>query len=367
MARARETPLMRAPIRRWTHRVLALLGGVAVALIVGEGSLRLQRFLWSDGEAAELGWARMPSPVPYAGDCATQEEQSLLGDILWPTSDLDVVFRLIPNLDTCFKGARLRTNAEALRAERSYDRGRQAGADRILLLGDSQAFGWGVSYGQTVGAQLARELESRGRDRVEVINVAVPGYNTYQQAALLESVGSDYAPDCILVLFTSNDLALPFFLLRDVAVPARNRSLLLARIEQLTGSKRWFRFAAQEHLNYVVETDIERVPEGYRHMVGLDGYRAALRRMTTVAGGVPVVNSAELSELDPEVASEIVRMQDELGIVHLPLTWTRHRVYQLDPPLDPHPTPAAHRLLASALADALAEQKLCRAAESGGP
>ena len=314
---------MRAAIRRWTYRLLALLGGVLTALAVGEGALRVHHAAADREGLPELSWVRQPAPPPFGGDCATQAEQSELGDILWPSRDLDVVFRLIADLDTCFRGERLRTNTEALRAERSYERRRRPGVDRILLLGDSQAFGWGVSYRRTLGVQLARTLEATGRERVEVINAAVPGFNTYQQAALLERAGIAYSPDCVLVLFTSNDLALPFFLLKDAAVPERNRSLLWTRLERLMGSKRWFRFAAAEQLDFVTESELERVPEGYRHMVGLDGYRAALRRMAAVAGGVPVVNVAELSELSPEVAAAVVELQAELGIVHLATTWPR--------------------------------------------
>lgn len=307
----------------------------------------------------ELDWVRRPSPPDFGGDCATQPEQAGLGDILWPADHLDMVYRLIGDLDTCFRRVRLRTNSEGLRAERSYRIPKPAGATRILLLGDSQAFGWGVSERQTVAARLEDRLEARDAGPVEVINAAVPGYNAYQEAALLERIGMAYEPDCVLVLFTSNDLALPFFLLKDVAVPARRRSLLLMRLEQLSGSKRWFRFASEDLIGYVQESELERVPEGYRKMVGIEGYRAALTRMASVTGDVPLGNVAELSELSPQLGREITEVQEQLGVVHLPMSWPRQRRFQLDPESDPHPNPAAHRSLADRLARALVEGGLC--------
>lgn len=351
--------------RRWTYRLLALLGGVGAALLAGEGVLRVQHALSEKGESPELGWAHRPIPPEFGGDCATQPEQAELGDILWPAEDPDLVYRLIGGLDTCFRGVRLRTNPEGLRAQNSYSLAKPPGVARILVLGDSQAFGWGLPERQTVAARLTEQLEKRGFGPVEVINTAVPGYGAYQEAALLERIGMRYQPDCVLVLFTSNDLALPFFLLEDVAMPARSRSLLLARLERLAGAKRWFRRAPDDMIGFITETDIDRVPEAYRHMVGIEGYRAALGRMVAVAGEVPIVNAAEFSELSPEIGEELAELQESLGIVHLPITWPRHRRFQLDPETDPHPNRAAHRLFAVELAGALLERGLCRAPPQG--
>ena len=60
---------------------------------------------------------------------------------------------------------------------------------RILVLGDSYAFGWGVQENQT----YARQLEEMARKRyphtpIEVVNAGIPGYSIYQQRAMLESL-----------------------------------------------------------------------------------------------------------------------------------------------------------------------------------
>jgi hypothetical protein len=56
--------------------------------------------------------------------------------------------------------------------------------DPILLVGDSFVFGIGVPEEQTIGARLGGALG----DRVEVLNLGVPGYSTRQYRLRLESI-----------------------------------------------------------------------------------------------------------------------------------------------------------------------------------
>lgn len=72
---------------------------------------------------------------------------------------------------------------------------------RILLLGDSVAFGYGVADEDT----FAAALEARG---YEVINLAVPGYGTDQALLRLQYEGVAYRPDVVLLHFCAhNDFA----------------------------------------------------------------------------------------------------------------------------------------------------------------
>jgi lysophospholipase L1-like esterase len=75
------------------------------------------------------------------------------------------------------------------------------GTFRIVVLGASTTFGFGVNEGETWPARLERILNERGGPRVEVLNLAVNGYNPYNEAALLADRGLAYQPDLVLVEF----------------------------------------------------------------------------------------------------------------------------------------------------------------------
>ncbi len=67
-------------------------------------------------------------------------------------------------------------------------------ARRVLVLGDSSFFGHGVSDDQTLGAVLEQEL-----DRVEVLNLGVPGYSSEQIRTQMEEVGWALEPDLLVL------------------------------------------------------------------------------------------------------------------------------------------------------------------------
>jgi len=76
---------------------------------------------------------------------------------------------------------------------------------RILVLGDSVAYGPGLNLDETFDNQLERLLTERLHQPVEALNMAVPGYNSVQQALLLERRGLDLGADLVLVAWTTND------------------------------------------------------------------------------------------------------------------------------------------------------------------
>ncbi|RMD99393.1 MAG: SGNH/GDSL hydrolase family protein [Deltaproteobacteria bacterium] len=83
---------------------------------------------------------------------------------------------------------------------------------RILVLGDSVTFGFGVAQEDTYPRRLEQALQARFPDRrVEVINAGVGGYSIYNETGWMEEYGMSLAPDAVLVGFCMNDVDDPYF------------------------------------------------------------------------------------------------------------------------------------------------------------
>ena len=79
------------------------------------------------------------------------------------------------------------------------------GVRRVLSLGDSFAWGASVEFEDAYPQRLERALTRRRHETWEVVNLALPGMATIDQAAQLAKEGEAYAPDVVLLGFVLND------------------------------------------------------------------------------------------------------------------------------------------------------------------
>ncbi len=77
---------------------------------------------------------------------------------------------------------------------------RREGTYRIVLHGDSEAFGWGVSAAETMAARM-EELDPS----LKVLNRGVPGYNIEAIAEHLRATIREDRPDLVIYLMNKND------------------------------------------------------------------------------------------------------------------------------------------------------------------
>jgi hypothetical protein len=89
-------------------------------------------------------------------------------------------------------------NGQGLRDDRQI--GARGDRFRIATYGDSQAFGWSVALDET----FQRRMEVID-DRVEVLNLAVPGYNIADSNEHMERTLAAFDPDLVIFLGTEND------------------------------------------------------------------------------------------------------------------------------------------------------------------
>jgi len=80
---------------------------------------------------------------------------------------------------------------------------------RIVLLGDSVAFGLGVNQDRIFAHLLERQLRERTGQPWDVANLAVFAYNTADELAALKEDGLPLRPELVIVQFVMNDFSIP--------------------------------------------------------------------------------------------------------------------------------------------------------------
>jgi lysophospholipase L1-like esterase len=124
--------------------------------------------------------------------------------------DPDLQFSIRPNAKTELARSDFKIEVESnALGFRDVDRGPKGAALRVLALGDSFVFGWGVERDDTFEVRMER-MQAAGSDarRLEVVNAGVPGYNLYQSVLALEKKGWQVEPDAILLgAFIQNDFS----------------------------------------------------------------------------------------------------------------------------------------------------------------
>ncbi|MEZ6019759.1 MAG: SGNH/GDSL hydrolase family protein [Planctomycetota bacterium] len=95
---------------------------------------------------------------------------------------------------------RIEINRHGFR-DREREVAKAPGTKRVLVLGDSVAWGWGVNNGERFSDRLEERLPG-----CEVLNMAVPGYGTDQSLWNLQQRGWEWHPDLVLYTAISNDV-----------------------------------------------------------------------------------------------------------------------------------------------------------------
>jgi lysophospholipase L1-like esterase len=134
----------------------------------------------------------------------TEESFRRVSNVYRPVDVPALGYTYKPDLRTVAFGVPLETNGLGFRGP-DWTRSKTAGTRRIALIGDSYAFGFGVSFEDTMGERLARILEERTGARHEVLNFGVNGYNSRQQLALVNQVALGLDPDIVILVATNND------------------------------------------------------------------------------------------------------------------------------------------------------------------
>lgn len=177
-------------MKRWLLRIGFVIGGPLLVLLLIEGIWQL------------IGDPRIAEKQAWLAKVAPHSRLGELG-MMVVDEEAEVSYRLKPGFEETVDGQTYRINSHGMRGP-EVEKQRQEGVKRILVIGDSYAFGYGVDEPATISAQLQARLRPR-QPGIEVLNMGVPAYQTGQEARLLEREGIAFDPDLVVLVYYGND------------------------------------------------------------------------------------------------------------------------------------------------------------------
>jgi len=169
-------------------KIISIIIGIALSLFLGEIIARVYFF----GGAA-FSYSLTNSFGVFDNS----------GLIKYSNSD-ELVYELLPNLDTKYKLVDFKTNAEGFR-DRNHEV--NSNALKIAVLGDSFTMGTGVHEEDMYVTQTEKRLNQLDKEvQYEVFNFGVSGYALTSYKTILERNALKYKPDLVVIGFcASND------------------------------------------------------------------------------------------------------------------------------------------------------------------
>jgi lysophospholipase L1-like esterase len=181
------------------------------------------------------------------------------------------------------------SNSDGLRSPlHSQDNGDDAW--RIMTLGCSTTFGWGVDDGASYPAQLQQMLQDQGHTGVEVINAGQPGYTSFQGRWLWDETLKDYAPDVVLLGFVVQDARKAAYSDKSQAVLQQDHRFMKDNLLYRSRA-----YLGLRHLLGAVQVRAKERPEGGEggiYRVPPEDFADNLRHLVAgvrAAGGTPVI------------------------------------------------------------------------------
>jgi hypothetical protein len=290
-----------------------------------------------------------------------------LGVLVQPSQYDDIIYELRPDLSVKYMNALVTTNSQGFRSD-AVSVEKPKNVARVVVLGDSHIFGWGVPQDKICPHVLQEMLNQKyPQKRWEVINTAVPGYNTVMEIATLEKKALQYRPDIVLIDIIGNDLDLPNFLLEAPDCFDLKQSYIMEFIKRKLA-------VLQTNVDLVVaptncdnspEGDPAKVPEKYRYMVGASAFvrsMTLLKKMQDKEHFEVVIN---VSQSGPLHFLELIEEQCRKLKFHLIVN-----MQIIEPALvlsmeDTHPNALAHYRKAGVLLNFMAKERILDSVVSG--
>ena len=284
-----------------------------------------------------------------------------------------LVYKHAPGLQGVYQGVSVSINELGLR-DRDLEK-KKKGELRILLLGDSLTFGWGVPVETTFGRQLETLLAAKLGHPVRTVNSGVGGYNTVQEQAFIRTYIDVIEPDIVILLYVRNDIELnepPFDPWSQLALQGKT----LPEVIRILIGKSWLYRLGVFALKYSRPRGLTSLDKNTR------GLRESMNALSSIAtlclernvrfvvffypGGRDVSKPNRESLSSVPLLSEISSIGNRYGfpVVDIGTWWGQVEMRSItNSTIDPHPNKRGHDIIAVGMADFLLAHGLIRRTE----
>jgi len=319
--------------------------------------------------------ARMPAmplrplPAPGAADCmpdcmpgvaAMPEQPKGLPRGIPMVPHGRRAWALPPNSEMVETNVAVRVNALALRGSPISPRAENE--LRILTLGDSSVFGFGVAEEEVFGQVAARALMAELDRPVSAVNGGTPGYTSVQALDTLMDVGRSVDPTHVVIAVLWSDLFQTETPLERGG--GQRHPLALYRV----GTRLLAPWLPAAKVGWT-EGDVGAAGPGRSARVGLERYRETLERLVSQSrslGAEPMVMilpaPIDLDDGGPPALIAMYRaelaalaVRHDLVLVDGPAYFLKKGATNADFYDQVHPSTSGHGLLGSALYEALSD------------
>lgn len=237
------------------------------------------------------------------------------------------------------------------------------GVFRIVMLGDSLTFGWGVTESDLFVNRVAAELNRQGV-AVETVNLGVGNTNTAMQTASFERRIASLDADLVVLNYFINDAEPTPSVAGSAGWIARNLVAYPVVGGAWDALKRSM-FGAPEWKRYYRDLYADDA-------AGWQATQSAFRRLAALCRDrklpLIVVNLPELRELDPYPFADVTAKVQTLATAEEALFFDATQAVAAERPSDlwvtvpdPHPNARAHALIGKFIAEGIAASDLMSA------
>lgn len=265
-------------LRRFAFSAVSMLPFLLVLLLVEAG---FRFFVYLQDQKLEESVEEVRKGANLAG-----VDDLRLRDIIQWHSNPRIIYDLKPDISGRFQGQTITINSDGFRGT-VVPKSKGPETFRIIGLGDSVMFGWGVADSEPYLEKLPRALADRGvGGRIEVINSAVPGYNTVMEVEAFKEKLLDYSPDLLIYDYVPNDLNLPSFIRKRAPYFTLEYSFILrhlkSRLRQEPVIDLRLDHPPENVRNQDFLTNPGGIPSQYADLLGLPAFQEAIDELLSL-------------------------------------------------------------------------------------